>query len=223
MAIQRKPKLTPEVAAALRENGLDPETAVQTDAGGEGDGDDDGDKPEVTATTTDTVVATDTPAPEANTTTTDTPAPKTVVPPVVQAGDDTALVTHLKGELTGVRTELSTALASVTQLTADLSRVNTQLTEKTTAVGQLDLALRVACDRMCPALGSNPSDHANLSGEALAARYTQLRADFDKKYVPGTKSSPNAVVPSGNDTTKNTDAAPAARAAAVQATRPSTK
>lgn len=119
--------------------------------------------------------------------------PPGALAPVVDAS--ASLVAHLKEELTSVRGEL-TALQVKASSAETLA--TTLEAENTAMLG----IVRTATERLCVALNASTAGVAAMPATALCAHFTQLNADFAKKYTVGAKAAPDADNPAGNGKTK---------------------
>lgn len=181
-----KPKMTPEVAAAL---GVGPdEVELENDA------------PVVEATDTPAPVVTDppTPAPTAS----DTP-PAPAAPPVVETPPAPAASTELtaqlqqaQGALTFAQTELTTARRELVAAQQAEQSATARLTAVTAERDAALVPMRTAVQNAAVPLGTTVANIDTLTLPQLCDTYTTLRAELTKRFPVGGKArtEPNAPV-----------------------------
>lgn len=205
-----KPKMSPEVAAAL---GVSPDAVELTN-----------DAPEVEATTT-PPAATEppTPAPAA----TDTPpapaapAPAATDTPPVQAAaapELTAQLQQAQGALSFAQGELTTARRELTAAQQAQQSAETRLAALTAERDAALVPMRTAVQAIAVPLGQSVANIDALTLPQLCETYTTLRAELTKRFPVGgkAKTEPNAPVEATN--APNGGAPNPMNAAAVAAT-----
>lgn len=120
------------------------------------------------------------------------PEAKAEVVPPVEAPKEDALVSHLKGEITSLKSEN-------TQLTEKLFNAGVaakNAADELTALKALAMAaeagIRVMTQRMSIGLGMNLAGLDTLSGEMLIQQFNAVKTKFDQKFLSGGKSSTSA-------------------------------
>jgi hypothetical protein len=191
----KQKQLSKELLAALASGGtLSADLQAQHDAAAAAEA---ADESAVTAAAVAAAAKTDPPAVETAAVVvppvvaTDPPAASTVGTLAATVDASASLVAHLKEELTGVRGELTTL--QVKASTAE-TRVTTLEAENTAMLG----IVRTAAERLCVALNASTAGVAAMPATALCAHFTQLNADFAKKYTVGAKATPDADNPAAN-------------------------
>jgi hypothetical protein len=200
-----KRKLPPDFLAALNAGAVSPEAAAAAqEAEDTTTGDEGAQAPAAEAAAAPTAekpAATDPPAAAA----TDKPGDAAAAP-AVAAKDESALVSHLRGELKDVRTELSA-------LQLEHSKTKEKLTAAETTQPALVSIVKKASEVMAIALGTTAVGLDSMSPEALCKYHAELSSQMAKKYPVGGKAVDTAQP--AKDNTATSDASSPARRAAV--------
>lgn len=120
------------------------------------------------------------------------PVPEPKAEGLIEAPKEDALVSHLKGEITSLKSEN-------TQLTEKLFNAGVaakNAADELTALKGLAMAaeagIRVMTQRMSIGLGMNLAGLDTLSGEMLIQQFNAVKTKFDQKFLSGGKSSTSA-------------------------------
>lgn len=120
------------------------------------------------------------------------PEPKAEVVPPVEPPKEDALVSHLKGEITSLKSENTQLTEKLFNAGVAAKNAADELTTLKGLVTNAEAGIRVMTQRMSIGLGMNLAGIDTLSGEMLMQQFNAVKTKFDQKFISGGKSSTTA-------------------------------